>query len=59
MRYAKFEMQEAGDVAAARTCYERAVDELGEEANNVSSAAVVVLGSAAWVCGPKLSMEGP
>ena len=35
VRYAKFEMKSGGDVAAARACYERAVDELGEDANNV------------------------
>ena len=34
MRYAKFEMKSGGDVAAARSCYERAVEELGEDANN-------------------------
>ena len=34
MRFAKFEMKN-GDLAAARHCYERAVDELGEDANNV------------------------
>lgn len=36
VRYAKFEMQSGGDVGAARACYERAVEELGEDANNVS-----------------------
>lgn len=36
VRYAKFEMQSGGDVAAARACYERAIEELGEDANNVS-----------------------
>ena len=35
VRYAKFEMREGGDVAAARACYERAVEELGDDANNV------------------------
>lgn len=35
VRYAKFEMKSGGDVAAARVCYERAVEELGEDANNV------------------------
>lgn len=35
VRYAKFEMKSAGDVAAARACYERAIEELGEDANNV------------------------
>jgi len=34
VRYAKFEMKSAGDVAAARACYERAVEELGDDANN-------------------------
>lgn len=34
VRYAKFEMKSGGDVAAARSCYERAVEELGEDANN-------------------------
>ncbi|PRW59332.1 Crooked neck 1 [Chlorella sorokiniana] len=34
VRYAKFEMQSGGDVGAARACYERAIEELGEDANN-------------------------
>lgn len=37
VRYAKFEMQSGGDVGAARACYERAIEELGEDANNVST----------------------
>ena len=36
VRYAKFEMKSGGNVGAARACYERAVEELGEDANNVS-----------------------
>lgn len=36
VRYAKFEMKE-GEVARARRCYERAVEELGEDAQTVSS----------------------
>lgn len=35
VRYAKFEMKSGGDVAAARACYERSIEELGEDANNV------------------------
>lgn len=34
VRYAKFEMQN-GEVGLARRCYERAVDELGEDAQTV------------------------
>lgn len=34
VRYAKFEMKE-GEVARARRCYERAVEELGEDAQTV------------------------
>lgn len=34
VRYAKFEMKE-GEVAKARRCYERAVEELGEDAQTV------------------------
>jgi hypothetical protein len=41
VRYAKFEMQN-GEVALARKCYERAVEELGDDANHVSE---VTLGS--------------
>ena len=50
VRYAKFEMQEAGDVAAARSCYERAVDELGEEANNVRARCSAVVTAAQRGC---------
>jgi hypothetical protein len=46
VRYAKFEMKSGGDVAAARVCYERAVEELGEDANNVGGKAAVWGGSA-------------
>ena len=35
VRYAKFEMQN-GEVALARQCYERAVEELGEDGETVS-----------------------
>lgn len=35
VRYAKFEMKE-GEVARARRCYERAVEELGDDAQTVS-----------------------
>jgi hypothetical protein len=38
VRYAKFEMQN-GQVGLARQCYERAVEELGEDAQTVSPAA--------------------
>ena len=34
VRYAKFEMRN-GDVARSRRCYERAVEELGEDAQTV------------------------
>lgn len=33
VRYAKFEMKSGGDVMAARACYERSVEELGDDAN--------------------------
>ncbi len=36
VRYAKFEMKSGGDVMAARACYERSVEELGDDANTVS-----------------------
>jgi len=36
-RYAKFEMQ-VHEVARARTCYERGLEALGEDANTVSTA---------------------
>lgn len=35
VRYAKFEMQN-GEIGLARKCYERAVEELGEDAETVS-----------------------
>ena len=34
VRYAKFELQHANDPAAARRCYERAVEELGEDSQH-------------------------
>ena len=34
VRYAKFEMQN-GEIPRARTCYERAVEQLGEDAQTV------------------------
>lgn len=36
VRYAKFEMQNS-DVARARACYERAVEQLAEDAQTVSA----------------------
>jgi crooked neck len=37
VQYAKFEMQN-GEVALARKCYERAVEELGEDSHHVGTA---------------------
>lgn len=42
MRYAKFEFQN-GEVALARRCYERGVEELGEDAQTVGHGGVCVL----------------
>lgn len=42
VRYAKFEMRN-GDVARSRRCYERAVEELGEDAQTVSHALCFIL----------------
>ena len=40
VRYAKFEMRN-GDVARSRRCYERAVEELGEDAQTVRPSAAL------------------
>ena len=40
VRYAKFEMQN-GDVARARMCYERAVEQLAEDAQTVRACLLV------------------
>lgn len=45
-RYAKFEMQ-VHEVARARTCYERGLEAMGEDANTVSTATAVGLWDAA------------
>ena len=42
VRYAKFEMRN-GDVARSRRCYERAVEELGEDAQTVSHALCIII----------------
>ena len=38
VRYARFEMKQ-GDVAAARRCYEHAIEEMGEDAHPVGEGA--------------------
>lgn len=42
VRYAKFEMQN-GEIGLARKCYERAVEELGEDGETVSSLSMLLV----------------